>query len=47
VIWTYCTIPINSTVTCDCDTLDHSDTSTLQAVTRDKIQNFDTLLGML
>jgi hypothetical protein len=34
----YCTIPFNSTLTCDCDTLGHFDTSTLWAVTRDKIK---------
>ena len=47
LLYYYCTISINSTLTCDCDTLDQFDTSTLWAVTCDKIKNFDTLLSML
>jgi len=39
----YCTISINPTQPCDCDTLDQFDTSTRMGCDRDKNQNFDTL----
>ena len=42
IILDYCTISINSTHTCACDTLDQFDTSTQTAGDRDRVKKFDT-----